>query len=192
MNSTALEFDVEKHLYTLRGRPLVSVTQSLVLGGLVDIKWFTALGRDRGTAVHEAVFYDIFNDLDVASLHEMIRPYIEAWFKFKRDTRFRAIKEFCEFRQFHPLYFYAGTNDIFGMLNGRHAIIDIKTGDAKTAGIQLAAYEHFPRFLSYAPLRFSLILNRDGTYKLHRHDDPNDWRIFISNLEKIREEGLTV
>lgn len=181
-----LVFDKERHVYTLNDRELVSVTHSLQLGGLIDTRWFTDAARNRGVAVHEAIFLDIHGDLYVDGLHQIIKPYVEAWFKFKTDTRFKPIVEMCELRQFHPFYFYAGTPDCLGLLNGRTVLIDVKTGDASTAGIQLAAYSKFPRIMCYQPDRFSLRLKRDGSYSLKKHDDINDWPTFISNLEKIR------
>ena len=191
MSSTDLQFDAEKHIYTLNGRQLVSVTQSLVLGGLVDPTWFTDFGRDRGTAVHEAVLYDVQADLDRASVHPAIRGYVDGWFRFLIESRFKPIPKFCERRQFHPLHFYAGTLDLWGLLNARHVIIDVKTGDASTAGYQTAAYSKFPAFMAYNPDRYSLRLYPDGRYKLNKHDDPNDWLVFLNNLERIRKEGLT-
>ena len=181
-----LIFDKENHIYTLNGTKLFSVTQSLVQSGLIDTRWFTDEGRDRGKAVHEAIYLDLHNDLYVDGLHEIIRPYLDAWFKFKTEMRFKPILELCELKQFHPIYMYAGTPDSVGLLNGRHVLIDWKTGDASTAHLQTAAYKEFPRIKPYNPDRLSLRLYKTGKYKLIKHDDQDDFYNFLSNLKIAR------
>lgn len=182
---TDLVFDKESHTYRLGDRVIVSVTQAIVRAGLIDTRWFTEESRIRGTAVHEAVFYDIHNDLHVDSLHPVIEPYVRAWFAFKKDSRFSAIKELCEIRQWHPLYDYCGTPDIVGVLNGRIWLVDIKTGDCPTARYQTAAYREFPRIRALSPRRASLRLYPNGTYKLIPHaDDVNDFAVFLDALKK--------
>jgi hypothetical protein len=179
-----LEFDNETHTYRLNGTVLKSVTTIIKDAGLIDDRWFTEFSRWRGSAVHEAVFYDIHNDLD-PNIHEQIKPYMEAWFKFKQDTKFQPFKHLCESRQYHPIYKYAGSPDLPGMLNGSPALIDIKTGDCPTAGLQTAAYAMFPKLMAYSFKRFSLRLRIDGTYRLNRHDKVSDKIDFLAALRTV-------
>ena len=181
-----LIFDPSTHTYTLRGQRLLSVTQVIDAAGLIDKQWFTDEHRLRGTAVHEAVLYDVQSDLDKTQLHELIAGYVEGWFAFKRDSKFVPIKKLCEKPQFHPLYLYAGTADLFGMLNSYPALIDIKTGDSPTAGIQTSAYVEFPVFKAYTPKRFTLRLYKEGTYKLIQHTDKTDFPKFMECLKIAR------
>lgn len=186
-------FDEVNRIFTLRGKVLLSVTDILVLSGIVDPTFFTEISRIRGTAVHQAVFLDIFGDLHVPGLHPMVRPYIEAWFLFKARTRFRPILSLCEKRFYHPLYGYVGRPDLVGWLNGRPALIDIKSGGAGAAKYQLAAYREFPAIIGYQPDRFSLSLKADGSYRLDPYSNPNDWLVFYDALTRVKKdrEALT-
>lgn len=179
-----LVFDKETHTYRMGGRVISSVTQAILKAGLIDARWFTEESRIRGTAVHEAIFYDVHNDLHKPSLHPVVVPYIEAWEKFKTQSKFKPMPKFCELRQWHPLYDYCGTPDLLGMLNGRVWLIDVKTGDCPTAGIQTAAYREFPKIRAFSPMRASLRLKPDGTYRLLPHEnDANDFAIFLQALK---------
>ncbi len=177
-----LKFDPEKHVYTYDGQPTPSVTQALKLGGLIDDKWFDDVSRARGSAVHKAIFLHMQNDLDFDSLHPMIKPYVEGFFQFEKMTRFKPIIELCEVSQFHPVHRYAGTPDVVGILNGRHIVLDFKTGAAPTARYQTAAYAEFPRIKIYQPDRFDLRLFPDGRPKLNQHKSPDDFTVFLAAL----------
>lgn len=180
-------FDEVNGIFRVNGRLVPRVSEILVGGGIVDPTFFTEESRIRGTAVHQAVFLDIFGDLHFASLHDVVKPYIGAWLKFKREVMFRPILPLCEKRQYHPIYDYVGRPDILCWVNGRPAIIDIKSGGAGAAKYQLAAYREFPAVVSYVPDRFSLQLMRDGRYSLNRYDDPRDWIEFVRAIGRFRE-----
>jgi hypothetical protein len=185
MNS--LEFDVDSHTYRLGDEILPSVTTIIKNAGLIDSSWFTEASAWRGSAVHEAIFFDIHNDLDISSLHKIVAPYVDGWMKFKRDTKFIPIVRLCERRSFHPVYKYAGSPDLVGILNGSPVLIDIKTGECPTAGIQTAGYAMFTEIAAFNPKRFSLRLKPDATYKLKPHTDENDFLIFLDALKQSRQ-----
>ena len=187
MQTEQIKFDAPTHKYTVGNREVMSVTTILKEAGMIDTQWFTEESRLRGTAVHEAVFYDIHNDLHEDGMHDIIRPYVQAWFKFKNDTDFLPLSSMCEARMYHPIYEYAGTPDLIGRLNGRMVLIDIKTGDCPTARFQTAAYREFPKVRALSPARFSLRLFNDGKYKCLQHSDPNDFLVFLDALKKVRE-----
>lgn len=180
-----IDFNAETHTYTVNGEILKSVTTIIKEAGLIDTRWFNEAACWRGSAVHEAVFFDIHEDLDVDHLHDIVRPYVNAWLKFKNDTKFRPLKSLCESRCYHPYYKYAGSPDLVGFLNGSIALIDIKTGECPTAGIQTVAYSIFPTIMACSPKRFSLRLRPDGTYRLNPHADKNDLSIFLDALKKV-------
>lgn len=179
-------FNKENHTYTLGGVRLPSVTEILKFGGLGGSRYFTEEGRIRGQAVHHAVFLEIDGDLNYGALHPKIKPYVDAWLAFKKQTRFRPIRELCEGPQFHNVLLYGGTPDVVGYLNGRAVVLDVKTGDATTAKYQTAAYREFPRIAAFGPSRFDLRLRPDGLYRLNEHRGANDWAVFVAHLSQYR------
>src|SRR5690606_18835965 len=96
-----------------------------------------------GQHVHAACHYDDEGDLDEATVHPDVRPYLEGWRLFRREMGFVPL--LLETRVYHPIYRYAGTLDRFGLLehqSGVYVLVDIKTGDpeAAAAALQTAAY----------------------------------------------------
>lgn len=187
MAQERFEFDEVNGIFRVNGKQVPRVSDIMVKGGIVDPTWFTEESRIRGTAVHHAVFLDIFGDLHVESLHPVVRPYLDAWFLFKKLSRFKPIEALCEKRLYQPVYGYVGRPDILGWLNGRPTLIDIKSGGDGAARYQLAAYREFPEVLAYQPARFSLCLKKTATFKLNEWDDPRDWNRFYDALVQTRE-----
>lgn len=176
----SLEFDVESHQYRLDGSILPSVTQILQATGMIDAQWYTADAAHRGTVVHEIVQY--LEEGVISSSLEAIREangevvgYIAAWYAFLDAVDWQGKNS--EYRVFSPLNGYAGTVDLYGYLNGKRTIIDIKTGPPQIwHGVQLAAYR-FARFYEIAPGQIdwndgdrlqarNLYLRKDGTFRL--------------------------
>lgn len=185
-----LKFDSEKHQYTFNGEVVASVTQILKAGGIIDDRWYTEESRARGTAVHETAFLYLQNDLDFESIHPIVKPYFDAFLKFMADTKFKPMIQLCEVPQYNPFSNYAGTPDMVGILNGRPALVDLKTGDAKqSARYQTAAYADMPAIKVYSPDRFDLRLFPDGKYKLNAHRDSSDLNTFLSCLNVARAKG---
>lgn len=181
-------FNAEDHSYFLGDRRLFSVTQALVKSGYIDTQWFNEFAAFRGTAVHHGINLDINNQLDRNSIHDLIDPYMQAWFAFKRDAMIRFYPDLCEKPMYHPAYYYAGTPDIFCKINGGYAIVDIKTGEAPWADLQTAAYAHMPVFMPYDIKRFSLRLRPDGQYRLKRHSSIHDFPKFLQALSQATKE----
>jgi len=108
-----IKFNEERHEYSKDGIIIPCVTDVLTSAGLYDM--FGKVNRDvmeaskvRGKYVHSATeFYDL-GTLDDSTVHEEIRPYLDAWVKFRKDTGFkpRLIEEIV----FSKKYFYAGTS----------------------------------------------------------------------------------
>lgn len=189
-----LEFDPAQHRYTLEGRGLRSNTQILKATGLVDGRFYTDAGRERGTRVHREVQREEEGDLVMDRLPDDIRPRVGAYLDFKKDTGFRA--ELVEFPIWSDTHGYATTGDLVGMLNGRRVIIDVKTGAvAKWNGLQLAGQDmalgerihagdaginlEWVGGTPYPGDRFILQLKADGRYKLHPFRDPADHATFL-------------
>ena len=173
----AFTFDPIRHIYTLDGAPLVSVTQVLELAGLVNYDMIPPATRNmalaRGSAVHLATAFDDEGDLDDEALDPVLLPYVEGWRKFRRDTGF--VPDQVEHRGFHPQHLYAGTKDRRGTFPGKSSRydLDIKCGKAEPwVWIQLAAYQAMepnPR----TKLTFCVELPGDGTWR--EYPRPADW-----------------
>lgn len=190
-----LAFDAETHRYTFEGKPYPSVTRVLRL--IEDFTGVPAEALDfaaqRGIAVHDACAYDDLGDLADDTVDEIVRPYLDAWRSFKADAAFEPIE--IELPVVHGGLEYAGTLDRVGLVNGKPAVIDIKTGSVLPlgAGPQLAAYAEAYAWMVGAALvkrpsqlprrRYVVWLKGSGKYQLVKYDSPEDWGVFRSALE---------
>jgi hypothetical protein len=182
-----LLFDEKDHSYRLDGVIVPSVTQ--VLKDISSFSFDTdimARAAAFGTAVHKSCELYDKDDLDVDSLDVSLRPYLDSWIKFKKETGF--IPSMIEARVFSEKYRYAGTLDRVGVMQGKEVLIDIKTGvPVPSIGLQLAGYEiaaketfsdfDFPKTIR----RAACFLSATG-YKLKEYKDNNDHAIFLSYL----------
>jgi hypothetical protein len=137
--SERVRLEPVKHIYTVDGEVKPSVSEILLGTGIVDPQWFTENGRWRGSAVHQAAWFDDENDLDETSVvdteaftRKEILGHVAGWRKFRRDTGFtpRAIeKAVCNLT-----LGYAGTPDRDGWLaNGFPCLPDLKSGASSHA-----------------------------------------------------------
>ncbi len=181
----ALQFDEAAHVYRWDGIVVPSVTQ--ILAPLNDFSMVNpallAYKRDLGTAVHRATELHDLGDLDEDSVHESIRPYLDAWMRFRREKPFRIVG--LEHRVFHEVHRYAGTYDRLVELDGKLCIFDIKTGAMYPSyGPQTAAYKNAVEHQTGKRVqgRYTVELRDDGTYRLHAMTDPEDWPTFLGCL----------
>lgn len=203
----SLQFDPASHRYAVDGAWVPSVTQTLQAVGLAsDFAHVPAevLERKRaiGEAVHTACHYDDEGDLDEATVHPDVRPYLEGWRLFRREMGFVPL--LLETRVYHPLYRYAGTLDRFGRLehqSGVYVLVDIKTGDpeAAAAALQTAAYVEALRLARAHPVlaalpddvaveRWSVQLRPDGTYRVRVYpvrEHYRDFGVFCAALQVV-------
>ena len=176
-------FDEEKHIYTLDDVELDSVTGILTAEGFIDTRFYDEWSRTRGSYVHEATHLYDRGELDEDALDPQLRPYLDAWIRFKEEARFRVLRS--EEPVFHPILFYAGTPDKTGFFDEKLvAIIDIKSGKAESwAAVQTAGYAGILEARNKARFkRFALELREDATYKLIPHEDRQDTAIWLSAL----------
>jgi hypothetical protein len=177
-----LDFIEDTHTYLESGKVRVSCTQALTLAGLIDFSMVPEdvlmQARDRGIGVHLCTEYiDRHGHCDPTWITEEYEPYVEAWHRFKRDSRLyiKGIEE----RRIAQLGMvrYGMTYDRHGFIGPAPALIDIKTGMiSPVAGLQLAMYESGltgHAWLGYFR-RLVVQLRRDGTYRLHDFADPAD------------------
>ena len=120
------------------------------------------------------------------------RGYVEAFKRFMSEADCIPDIEKCEVPLFSEIWRYGGTPDLPCSLNGKDALIDVKSGaESPVTGIQLAAYSQL--FIPRAPWRYGLYLKADGKYKLVQYTDRNDIKIFNAALSLYhwrQNEGL--
>jgi len=112
LNSFAVDFDEEQHIYKIDGIVIPSVTQILLAENFIDDTWFDEYSRDKGSMVHLACHYDLAGELDEDSLDDEIRPYLSAFRKFMADSGLKV--ERSEVPGVNSTHLYCGTPDIVG------------------------------------------------------------------------------
>jgi hypothetical protein len=140
---------------------------------------------------------DILGQRDEDELDHRLLPYLEKWRAFRAHSGFAPL--LSESRVVSRRYRYAGTLDLFGVLNAEAALIDAKrcasvprTAGPQTAGYEIALRECMPDVVNRAAVgprdgriyRFALHLTpseRRG-WTLVPFTDPNDARVFLSAL----------
>ena len=180
-----VHFDEATHTYTLDGEVLPSVTQILRSAGMVNTDWCTDFARDRGTAVHAAIHLDIANKLDEDSVDPEVRPYLEQWRQFKKDTGVRVLAS--EKLVWSDAYGYAGTLDLYCQMHGRNFIIDFKSNTMpKSVDAQLGGYSIAMRTAGYAVHDLAALILKPKTYKLACFERDVAESEFMSALTKAK------
>lgn len=185
--SNLLRFDPEEHRYFLGKNELPGVTRVLKSAGLVDDTWFTEYSRIRGKHIHDAIQLHNERDLDEKTLDPRIRPYLDAYRDFLKESHLRV---YLSERQVHSkLYGYAGTFDLYGLMGRRRALIDVKTGAMpRWVGLQLAGYRQAAIECGLQPVvRYSLQLRPDGEFRLREEKGRLDLAHFLTALAKHKE-----
>lgn len=182
-------FDEEPHIYTFMGKRHLSVTQVIRNAGLgEDFGHVTHEimdhARHRGRLVHMACQFVDEGTLDMESVHESLRGYVESYILFRKECKIQPIA--IEKKMLAPEIGLAGTPDLICWMSGRRVVIDRKTSQVmnKSMGLQTAGYS----FLwaetqgSFIYERFGLRLQSGGRYKLFQHEDPDDHLAFMQAL----------
>lgn len=190
-----LSFDAERHIYTLNGKRVPSVTE--ILRPLVSFDGVPAevlaRKRDLGTQVHAAIKSDLGADEEF-EIDEAIGPYFDAWRRFRSEKRFAP--RYTEVPFASEKYGYACTPDFIGLVEDTPAVIEWKTSFAlhPATAIQTAAQaQAFSESDDASPdikRRFSLQLRADGTYRLEQYKDKQDFTVLLSllNVYKFKEK----
>lgn len=164
MNAAGITFDPANHTYIYHGdgRVIPSVTQVLTGAGLIDNRFYTEAGRDRGTFVHNLC--EAFANGEREDEHGIpldAYEYVDAFAAWMRDRKvYSKQTEGIIFNTVEGIS-YAGKFDLLAEIEGKLALYDIKTGSsAKWHPAQVAAYAMATR-PAYAGI---LYLKKDGTY----------------------------
>jgi hypothetical protein len=181
-------FDRDLHAYLDRGIRRMSVTQSLVVSGLVDYSMVPAEimvpAQARGRLVHHATaLIDRGENLDDYEVPEIYMGYVEGYHAFQREMKFVPNQDWIERPMIVDLYGHrvGMTPDSVGTIDRVPTLIDRKTSATAHPAwaIQTAGYDLGLRAAGLQiRQRFAVRLTPDGYYKLHPHDDPSDFETF--------------
>jgi hypothetical protein len=189
-----IEFDAPTHTYRHKGAVLPSVTQLIAwMNNYAGVPaQLLEDARALGDAVHIATALHDRDNLVEESVHEEVRPYLDAYRQFREDLHF--VPYLIEQKVFSAKHGYAGTLDRTGYFAPNPCtegvLIDLKTA-AKIMpanGPQTAAYKQClveSSYLGAARLKRYTLLLTPGTsppYKLKAHTDPNDLNAFLNSL----------
>jgi hypothetical protein len=174
-----IDFDEEKHIYTLNGYKLPSVTQvmtpmSLMLYSTVPNGTLQE-AADRGTRAHEQVSnYVLYG---VEEWDDDTEPYVRAFLDFQRDHNPSWLAS--EYRTYHKAMRYAGTIDLIGYVTPDDDtgvdVVDLKCTaqfHSVMLATQIAAYaEALKSHGTPVRNRYGLQLLKTGKYRFERVDD---------------------
>ena len=173
-----IDFDEEKHKYSVGGIKIPSVSEILAplsaerYGELNP--WMVKAAAQRGTAVHEGTQ---LIDFDIAPEYDAeIDGYLMAYqmFLLEHDAEWGFIEGTVGYiRAENELPLYCGTIDRYGVVDGIPAVLDIKTYASLSTDSQLAASCQTSLYADALESngfevtdRLLLHLRKDGTYRL--------------------------
>lgn len=165
-----LLFLEQSHTYLLNGRTLPSVSElcaPLHRAVYRDApKWQMEAAAERGTAVHAAT--EALEAHGAAQIEEAHLPYLLAYKAFLQDHR--PVWTLTEQPLYHPEHLYAGTPDRYGLLSGKHTLVDVKTTYRVYKPLcrgQLNLYRLMLMARGFPVEKMCILhLKPDGTYKL--------------------------
>ncbi len=165
-----LTLQEDGHIYSIHGRRVISVTQALKI---LDDRWkVDPFYLERGRLIHLSTEYYDNYQLDEDTVDPQIQGYFDAYRNFRDNTGFVPL--FIERKLYHPQLWYAGKIDRIGPLNGKQALIDLKSGaKARVDELQGVAYWELAKANKIQVDKvFCLYLAADGTYKLEPVNNP--------------------
>lgn len=195
MTDTAdFTFDAETHTYRMSsGVAVPACTWILGSGGLIAYRYVAEEVLERkselGREVHRACHLHNFGTL--GEYDPVVKPYLHAWITFKDKTGFvPVLSEYQTIGWVNGLPFGMQI-DSAGILDGRDAIVELKTGEVYPHhGVQLAGYAAglpheklktpLARFMSRK--RFVVQLRENGLPKVHEFNAHSDFEVFASLL----------
>ena len=174
-----IDFDPERHIYTLDGFKLPSVTQimepmSLMLYASVPDNTLNT-AADRGTRVHEQVSNIVLYGIEETD--DDTEPYVAAFLDFQQHYHPTWLAS--EYRAYHKVMRYAGTIDLIGYIepddgNGVD-VVDLKCTaqfHSVMLATQIAAYaEALKSHGVPVRSRYGLQLLNTGKYRFEKVED---------------------
>ena len=169
-----LIFYEKSHIYMLDGERLPCVSDLCRFLHKEIYKdaplWQMEAAADRGTAVHKAT--ETLDKTGTAEISDDYAPYLEAYAAFRREHDVEW--ELIEQPDYHSVHGYAGTIDRYGMVDGYHTLLDIKTTYTVYKPLCSASLNLYRMILEARQKGVErlliLHLKKDGTYKLIKFD----------------------
>lgn len=184
--------DERRNVYvSASGQEYLRVTRILEMVGLRKLPSVSeavlAYAAERGQVAHDAIALDLEGDLVESSVHDEVRPYLEAARAWIAANGFRPEPGWIERRLAHAELRFAGKLDLLGRIGDDLWIVDWKTvGGAieDDVGVQLAAYELLARAQGRKGRirRVAVRLGKDGTPRPRIFDHPGDLADFMAAL----------
>lgn len=171
----------ENHIYRVDGVVRFGINEILHGAGLVDTKFFTEFGRDRGRAVHKAVELYELGTLDENTIDPDIVGYVDAWKSYRSKVGISVLWQ--ERKLYSPAYLFCGTPDLLGIIKKENVLVEIKTGAPQPyTALQMAAQKHLVEinFEIKIKHRYEVELMENGNFKQIEHTDKSDEQVFIA------------
>ena len=151
--------------------------------GLIEDKYFTDFGRERGKAVHKACALLAKGTLDLDSVDARIFGFVKAYELFIKESGF--VPQEMETPIMSMTYLYGVTPDQIGNFDSMPGLIEIKSGQIlhhhrfQTAAQALARWPN--NYLNAR--RVAVQLRPDGSYAKEEHEDLDDFDNFLALLK---------
>ena len=182
-----IELD-ENHIYRVDGLVVPGVSEILSTGGLVDLwgipPFSLEAAKKLGTAVHFTCQHYDTGRLREQTVDMGIRPYLDAYIKFKREHCVEVIEN--EKSYYSAKWGFCGTLDRVFAIKGKIILCDLKTTttmhparDVQSAGYKLLYQETSGQKINQ---RWALQL-LPGQYKVWPAKNSFDESVFISALQ---------
>jgi len=179
-----LAFDPAVHEYRLNGIRVPSVTGVLKAAGYIDLSGIPSAvleaARARGTRVHAALHYLLEDDLDITTVDEADRGYLESAQRYLAQHVVKVLG--AEMRLWSERYACAGTTDMVAVHgDGYPSIDDFKTGEPSdvAADLQTAAYHGF----------ICEMAMRDGLLRVQLGGDKNALPLYRRRSIRLFRDG---
>lgn len=186
IDMTGLVFEETKHIYTLNGITIPSV--STIMEPLNADK-YSGISKatldnaaNKGTAVHDCIENWIkFDFMDIPPEHQ---SYIDGFMNWWKKNSPKVVGS--EIRMYHKLLEYGGTCDLLAYINERLTLVDYKSTyvlSDMTCRIQLEAYaQALASHGIKVEQKMILHLKKDGNavQKDYPANDAEAWRVFGS------------
>ena len=200
-----LSFEKTSHVYRIFDKVCPSVTTVMKAGGSYSsYDGIPAFILERAAEIGNEVHYQVEKwakgaNSALSSEDRSAQAYLYGFRKFVKLGVFEPLHS--EIQLYDPDLWYAGTIDLVGVMNNRLCIIDVKTTNKLNEiaiGLQTAGYENLIGswgadligFYGGFVDRFALHLKKNGTFAIHRAEDPTDWAFFKQLVEMYN--GLTM
>lgn len=161
---------------------VLGATDVLRLSGISEGQaWGSEYDLWCGQARHKAVELWVKGTLDLDTLHEDIRPSLEAFLKFQKETGFRPTHS--EYKVWNPVYQVATRIDLLGEFpDGTEVIVELKSGTlAKQTAIQ-TALQDILMGAQKRRKRFGLSIPKTGKPNVVEYNSRDDYSIAISAM----------